>query len=55
MRFLLKVDSQIKNSYPTFKVAEEAGLAIKHSHPIVQVAVYDSVDGINTPIKLPES
>jgi len=55
MRFLLKVDRQIKSPYPTFEVAEEAALAIKHGHPIVQVAVYDTVDGINTPIKLSES
>jgi hypothetical protein len=55
MRFLLKVDRQTKKSYPTFKVAEEAGLAIKHSHPLVQVAVYDAVDGTNTSIEPPKA
>jgi hypothetical protein len=55
MRFLLKVDRQTKKSYPSFKVAEEEGLAIKQSHPIVQVAVYDSVDGTNTSIELPKA
>jgi hypothetical protein len=55
MRFLLKVDRQAKKSYLTFKVAEEEGLAIKQSHPIVQVAVYDSVDGTHTSIELPKA
>lgn len=52
LRFQLKVDRQTKSSYPTFDVAEEAGLAIKQGHPIVQVAVYDSVEGTNTAIEL---
>lgn len=54
MRFQLKVDRQTKRSYPTFEVAEEAGLAIKQGHPIVQVAVYDCLEGINTRIDLPK-
>jgi hypothetical protein len=52
LRFRLKVDRQTKSSYPTFDVAEAAGLAIKQGHPIVQVAVYDSVEGTNTAIEL---
>ena len=35
------------------KAAETAGLAIKKSHPILQVAVYDGVASINKLIELP--
>jgi hypothetical protein len=34
--------------------AEQAGSAIKQAHPIVQVAVYDSKEGVNTIIELKE-
>lgn len=46
-RFCLQVDRQTKSSYPTFEAAEKAGLAIKAAHPIVRVAVYDSVESVN--------
>ena len=46
-RFLLQVDRQTKESYATTEEAEKAGLAIKTAHPIVQVAVYDSVEFVN--------
>jgi hypothetical protein len=52
-RFLLQVDRQTKQSFGTTEEAEEAGLAIKTAHPIVQVAVYDSVDFVNKVIALP--
>jgi hypothetical protein len=52
-RFLLQVDRQTKQSYATTEAAEEAGLAIKTAHPVVQVAVYDSVDFVNKVIALP--
>jgi hypothetical protein len=51
-RFRLLVDRQLKGSYATSEAAEVAGLAIKEGHPIVQVAVYDAVDGINKAIEL---
>jgi hypothetical protein len=51
-RFRLLVDRQLKGSYTTSKAAEVAGLAIKQGYPIVQVAVYDAVDGINKAIEL---
>ncbi len=35
--------------------AEEAGLAIKQGFPILQVAVYDAVDGVNKLIELPKA
>jgi hypothetical protein len=52
-RFLLQVDRQTKGSYTTAELAEEAGLAIKIGHPVVQVSVYDSVECQNTLVELP--
>ncbi len=52
-RFLLQVDRQTKGSYTTAEAAETAGMIIKKAHPIVRVAVYDSVDSVNTIIDLP--
>jgi hypothetical protein len=46
-RFLLQVDRQTKRSYQTMEAAEDAAKAIKKSHPILQVAVYDSVESQN--------
>jgi hypothetical protein len=46
-RFLLQVDRQTKGSYQTLEAAEEKGKAIKKSHPILHVAVYDSVESQN--------
>jgi len=52
-RFRLQVDRQTKASYATFEAAEEAGLAIKKEHPILQVAVYDGIESVNKIIELP--
>ena len=54
-QFLLQVDRQTKTSYGTYEAAEEAGLVIKRGHPIVQVAVYDTVGGVNKIIELLKS
>ena len=51
-RFSLRVDRQTKASYSTYKGAEEAGLGIKKEHPILQVAVYDGVEGVHKIIEL---
>ena len=52
-RFCLQVDRQMKNSYATYEAAEKVGLGIKKEHPILQVAVYDGVEGVNKIIELP--
>jgi hypothetical protein len=52
-RFRLHVDRQTKASYATYEAAQKAGLGIKKEHPILQVAVYDSVEGVNKIIELP--
>jgi hypothetical protein len=52
-QFRLQVDRQTKASYTTREAAEEAGLAIKKTYPILQVAVYDAAEGVNKIIELP--
>ena len=46
-RFRLQVDRQTKGSYPTYEVAEAVGMAIKKDYPMLEVAVYDSVESVN--------
>ena len=46
-RFRLQVDRQTKGSYATYEAAEAAGVAIKRAYPILQVAVYDSIESVN--------
>jgi hypothetical protein len=53
-RFRLQVDRQTKAAYLTFAEAEAAGTAIKKTHPILQVAVYDHDESVNKIIQLPE-
>ena len=54
-QFRLQVDRQTKASYGTLEAAEKAGLAIKQGRPILQVAVYDTVGGVNKIIELPKN
>jgi hypothetical protein len=54
-QFRLQVDRQTKASFTTFEAAEEAGLEIKKGHPVVRVAVYDTVECINRIIELPKT
>jgi hypothetical protein len=48
------VDRQTKRSYATYEAAEQAGMAIKKSYPILQVAVYDLAESVNKIIDLPK-
>jgi hypothetical protein len=52
-RYLLQVDRQTKGSYMTAEAAQSAALVIKTGYPIVQVAVYDSVEYTHTTIEMP--
>ena len=52
-QFRLQVDRQTKASYTTREAAEEAGLAIKKTYPILQVVVHDAAEGVHTTIELP--
>ena len=52
-QFRLQVDRQSKGTYTTREAAETAGLAIKKTFPILQVVVYDAVEGVHKTIELP--
>ena len=52
-QFRLQVDRQTKGSYATREAAEEAGLAIKKTYPILQVVVHDAGEGVSKIIELP--
>ena len=52
-QFRLQVDRQTKAWYATRDAAEEAGLAIKKTYPILQVVVYDAAEGAHKTIELP--
>ena len=54
-QFRLQVDRQTKATYGTYEAAEKAGLAIKQGRPILQVAVYDTIGGINKIIEVPKT
>jgi hypothetical protein len=51
--YRLQVDRQTKAFYMTEEAAEAAGLLIKKGHPIVQVSIYNSSEGVNKIIELP--
>ena len=53
-QFRLQVDRQTKRSFATYEAAEEVGMAIKKSYPILQVTVYDLVRSTNKVIELPK-
>ena len=53
--YRLQVDRQTKASYLTQEAAEAAGLIIKKGHPIVQVSIYNSAEGVNKIIELPKA
>ena len=53
-QFRLQVDRQTKASYETYEAAERAGLVVKQAHPILQVAVYDTLGGINKILEVPK-
>jgi hypothetical protein len=54
-QYRLQVDRQTKASFTTYEAAEQAGLVIKKGHPVVRVAVYDTVECINRIIELPKA
>jgi len=51
--FQLQVDRQTKLFYGTYDAAERAGVAIKQSHPIVQVSIYNAAEASVKIIELP--
>ena len=53
-QFCLRVDRQTKASYATYEAAEQAALVIKKAHPVVHVAIHDTVEHVNKVIELPK-
>ena len=53
-RFRLQVDRQTKRSFATYEAAEQAGMAIKKSYPLLQVAIYDLEASLNNLIEVPK-
>jgi len=54
-QFQLQVDRQTKLFYGTYEAAERAGVAIKKSHPIVQVSIYNAGEGSWKIMELPDA
>jgi hypothetical protein len=54
-RYLLQVDRQTKGSYKTSEAAQAVALGIKKAYPILQVAIYDSVEYAHTLVEVPAS
>ena len=54
-QFRLQVDRQTKATFATYEAAEAVGKVIKKDHPVVQVAVYDTVGCVNRIIELPKT
>jgi hypothetical protein len=52
-RYLLQADKQTKGLFPTPAAAHSAGLKIKKSFPVLQVAIYDNIQNTRTLVKLP--
>jgi hypothetical protein len=52
-QFCVQVDRQTKACYATYEAAEQAALAIKKGHPVVRVAVYDTVERALKVIEVP--
>ena len=52
-QFCIQVDRQTKAYYATYEAAEQAALVIKKGHPVVRVAIYDTVECVNKVIDLP--
>jgi len=51
--YRLQVDRQTKAFYLTEAAADAAGLIITKGHPVVQVSIYNSAEGVNKIIELP--
>ena len=52
--YVLSVDGKLKNKYSTSEEAMAAGLKLKQSFPVLQVAVFDGAAQSYTLVKLPE-
>lgn len=51
--YVLTVDGKLKARYETEGEAVAQGSKLKQKFPVIQVAVYDAVSRIRTPIEIP--
>lgn len=52
--YILTVDGKLKTRFETSDEAMSAGVKLKQSYPVVQVAVFDASARSYTPVVLPE-
>jgi hypothetical protein len=50
--FVLAVDGKLKTQFENSKDAMAAALTLKQSYPVIQVAVYDAIERVYTPVDL---
>jgi hypothetical protein len=51
--YVLSVDGKLKTRYENSNDAEAAGVKLKQSYPVIQVAIYDAANRVYTPVALP--
>jgi hypothetical protein len=52
--YVLSVDGKLKARFDTSEEAMTAGVKLKQSYPVIQVAVFDAAARSYTPVVLPE-
>jgi hypothetical protein len=52
--YVLSIDGKLKSRYESAEDAAAAGVKLKQSYPMIQVAVYDAYQRIYTPVNLPD-
>ena len=52
--FVLSVDAKFKTRFESSEAAMAAGVKLKQSYPVIQVAIYDAAARVYTPVNLPE-
>ena len=50
--YVLSIDGKLKTRYDDEKIAMAAGVKLKQSYPVIQVAVYDAAKRNYTPVEL---
>ena len=52
--YVLAVDGKFKTRFETSDDAMSAGMKLKQTYPVIQVAIFDATAGSYTPVVLPE-
>ena len=52
--FVMTVDGKLKTRFESADDAAAAGVKLKQRYPAIQVAVYDAIARIYTPVAVPE-